>query len=353
MIDVAAVLIWLHLLYGEAPGMIAVVTLPGAASRFFATDRLDAAATFIADRARSLNVYVGSCTLSTRPASGRGGESDTAALVGLWADLDVHGFHHQRTAGLPLPPDRDAAFSLVADLGLAPTAVVDTGGGLQAWWLLDQPWVFTDAEDRLRAAALSSRFGATLVELGRRRKWHVDDVSDLARIMRPPGTVNRKRAPVPVALTVMAPERRYKLADVEAVLLAPRPTLVLSLEARWPMRHAQEVSSTPAEAFARHVTWAAILEPAGFTLLHEHGGAAYWHHSASTTGPRSVSATTDANGVPVLVVFSEGAGSATGLPAGAGHRLTKFRAWSILNYAGDEREAARALRKLARERASA
>jgi len=119
------------------------------------------------------------------------------------------------------------------------------------------------------------------------------------------------------------------------------------------MRHAQGVGSTPAEAFARHVTWAAILEPAGFTLLYEHGGAAYWHHAASTTGPRSVSATTDAHATPVLVVHSEGAASATGLPIGPARRLTKFRAWAILNFAGDEREAARALRRLASDRESA
>ncbi len=35
---------------------------------------------------------------------------------------------------------------------------------------------------------------------GRRRGLHVDDVSDLARILRPAGVLNRKRSPVPVRL---------------------------------------------------------------------------------------------------------------------------------------------------------
>jgi hypothetical protein len=105
---------------------------------------------------------------------------------------------------------------------------------------------------------------------------------------------------------------------------------------------------SPAEAFSRIVPWADVLEPAGFVLMYRHGDAGYWHHPASTTGPRSVGATTDANGVPVLVVHSESAAATTGLPVGPGHRLTKFRAWSILNYSGDEAAAGRAVRELAR-----
>mgnify|MGYP001795846462 FL=1 len=102
---------------------------------------------------------------------------------------------------------------------------------------------------------------------------------------------------------------------------------------------------SPAEAFSRLVAWADILEPVGFRCITDAGPTTYWHHFASTTSLRSISATTDAANAPVLVVFSESAAAATGLPVGAGHRLTKFRTWALLHYRGDESEAARAIRR--------
>jgi hypothetical protein len=54
------------------------------------------------------------------------------------------------------------------------------------------------------------------------------------------------------------------------------------------------------------------------------------------------SAVTDPYGVPVLVNFS----ATAGLPTGPGQRLTKFRVWTHLNYAGDERAAKDALDRM-------
>jgi len=56
-----------------------------------------------------------------------------------------------------------------------------------------------------------------------------------------------------------------------------------------------------------------------------------------------VSATTDATGLPVLVVHSESAAATTGLPGGQGSRLTKFRAFALIFHQGDESAAARCL----------
>ncbi len=273
-------------------------------------------------------------------------------MVGLWADLDIAGPAHRwdESRGLRLPASAEEAMSIAEDITLPPTAVVDSGHGLQVWWLFATPLVFASDDDRAGGAALSAAFGSTLVELGRRRGLHVDDVSDLARILRPPGTVNRKAGldPVPVRLVECHPERRYNVADVQDVLLAPDLTPLPTRPPQRPIRAPNDDCESPAEAFSRLVTWGTVLEPAGFGLMYDHGGAGYWHHPASTTGPRSVSATTDAHGAPVLVVHSESAAAATGLPGGPGHRLTGFRVWAVLNFGGDESAAARSLRNLGR-----
>jgi len=332
---------WLRLVYGQAPGFVSVVALPRGTSLHFATDDLDRAGACGTNLARRTNVFVGCCPLGTIPPHGRGRGVDALALVGVWADLDDATGHHGANA-LPLPPDREALMVLLDDLGLPPTAIVDSGGGLQCWWLLGRPWIFTDDADRNRAARLSGAFGATLVELGRRRGWHVDDVSDLARILRPPGTVNRKGRPTLVTLVACHPERRYTPEQVADVLVSPTPAPRPPARPRRPLTTSPALAGEgPADVFSRVVSWPEILEPCGWTLVRERDGVGYWRHSTATS---EQSATTDYGGTPTLVNFSPNAG----LPVGPGHRLTRFRVWSWLHYGGDEAAAARALRDLSR-----
>ena len=352
----AAVRSWLDLLYSGAPGWVSAVTLPGGQSRFFTTEPegLDRAVGYLARMATTTNVYTGCCTLIREPVSGRGGASEALAVPALWADLDVAGDGHAEVTGrLPLP-DRDQALMIIAGLP-APTAVVDSGHGWQVWWLLDKPMLITDKLHGINNKGMEAtdkdlvrRWGLTLAELGRRVGFHVDRVGDLARILRPPGTVNRKRKPVPVRLVECHPQRRYspqELAGHCVDMPAPSPA---PRAAQRPIRPRPARGESPAEAFGRLVSWEDILEPAGFTLMSEHGDAGYWRHPSATSPKGTPSATTDANGVPVLVVFSESAAAATQLPVGAGHRLTKFRVWSLLHYGGDEAAAARALRAMAK-----
>lgn len=129
-------------------------------------------------------VWFGVATRAKRlPGGRRGTVQDCAQLPALWVDLDVVGPNHARD---DLPPDLDAAHSLLGDHPQPPTVTVRTGGGLQAFWKLDEPIPAADGIDLLR------RWGATWAELGRRRGWHVDSVFNVDRIMRLPGTTNTK-----------------------------------------------------------------------------------------------------------------------------------------------------------------
>src|SRR5579872_2218049 len=74
--DKSTIVRWLRTLLDEAPGVIAVVTLPGGASRFYSTSQLERAAEDIARTARRSNVYVGAGTLTHAPRRGRGTTAD-------------------------------------------------------------------------------------------------------------------------------------------------------------------------------------------------------------------------------------------------------------------------------------
>jgi hypothetical protein len=139
----------------------------------------------------------------------------------------------------------------------------------------------------------------------------------------------------------------FPVADLPGWVAATIAKAAITRPPESPRRPRVGGGESPAEAFSRLVSWAEILEPVGFVFMYEHDGTGYWRHPAATSPPGTPSATTD-HGAPVLVMWSESAGSMTGLPCGAGRRLTRFRTWAVLNHHGDEAEAARAIRRIAR-----
>lgn len=117
--------------------------------------------------------------------------SEIAGLVAWWADIDVkHPVHKKHN----LPPTQADALSLLDDLGMKPSVVVDSGHGLQLWWLFREPWIFKNDADRAKAAALARQWGETIRVKAAARGWQVDSVSDLSRLMRLPGSLNWKEA---------------------------------------------------------------------------------------------------------------------------------------------------------------
>lgn len=150
----------------------------------------------------------------------RGGADHVSAILGLWDDIDVAGPAHKRAH---LPPTIEAAEELLRAFPVQPTLIVLSGHGLQPWWLLKQPWLLHTPEERQRAANLVRRFQATLHDRAEDRGWDLDSTHDLARVLRPPGTWNRKLDPaVPVRLSILDAARRYDPSDFEPYLLIER-----------------------------------------------------------------------------------------------------------------------------------
>ncbi len=179
--------------------------------------------------------------LATKPARGRGTEADAAACRAVWVDTDAVDFEPlaSRIANLVAqgnlkekaaksrvwaeasPDDHIAAKSAAAaavDAAIASekippfSARVDSGRGWHYYWLLREP----ATGDHLRLLKGVNRKLGEIVG--------GDTTGDLARVLRLPGTANRKdRArPIPSTLVFFDRDRRYALADLVA-LTGARP----------------------------------------------------------------------------------------------------------------------------------
>lgn len=155
---------------------------------------------------------------------------EVAGMPGLWLDIDIEDGAAHKKAGLPRSIAE--AEELLWSMGPVPSIVVHSGHGLQAYWLFHELLRFDDeggAELRAEAAAVSERWNRRAIGLAASRGWQMDSCYDLARVMRIPGTVNRKKGcpEAPARLLTFEPERRYSFADlaalVESVQLAGAP----------------------------------------------------------------------------------------------------------------------------------
>jgi hypothetical protein len=173
-----------------------------------------AAAEFVV-KAHGLDVYVGvGLSRADRGPTQRCVSDDVAGISGFWADFDLKSEAHAKA----LPATIAEAISIIPEC-MPPTVVIATGNGAHAWWLFKEPYVFDDGEDRKDTARLVSRWQTLLRLRASQRGWAFDRLSDLARVLRIPGTANLKDPNNPKAVTLhSATDRRYNLSDFQNYL---------------------------------------------------------------------------------------------------------------------------------------
>ena len=148
--------------------------------------------------------WFGAQVLHRRVSGGRGLMKDVIGVRDLYADLDV------KAGGMPT---YEAAYAVIDDLsgllGAHPVAIVKSGHGLQPHWAIERDTAtdWTDESDPrwLDAVALFRRWGRLVQTVALRRGGDRDGVFDLSRVLRVPGTVNRKNPMQPVRVTVTFP----------------------------------------------------------------------------------------------------------------------------------------------------
>lgn len=125
----------------------------------------------------------------------RARNSQIVGIPGLWIDIDVNGGPDNKTGACETLEQAEAFAREVIE----PTLIVHSGYGLQAWYLFEEPWMFSDEDEQKRAAGLMRGFWLACQARAKAQGFKLDATSDLARLMRVPGTSNGKggkRAPV-------------------------------------------------------------------------------------------------------------------------------------------------------------
>jgi hypothetical protein len=145
-------------------------------------------------------------TIDPAVTSGRGLKVDIRRLMALPLDFDVKDAAEGK--GMPTFKDIDAAIGVImSDLGAQPFMAVNTGHGVQPWWILDptDPAWRCDSPTDPRWHAINR----ILKRWSRYVRWvceqydgAMDGVFDASRVLRIVGTLNMKDPAAPEAVTV-------------------------------------------------------------------------------------------------------------------------------------------------------
>ncbi|WFF09095.1 hypothetical protein O7622_11295 [Micromonospora sp. WMMD1076] len=313
-------------------------------------------------RERDPGVFVRMSTI--RPeAEKRGTAEDSVALFGLWADIDIEGPGHKhdpsRYEGRRLPPDQAAAEAIVAHLP-EPTAWIASGGGYYPMWLPVRPWVLGRDLTAEQWVELSEDLQASVYEAAKQNGWHFGvGTGDIARILRIPGTVNRKIEGDPrpcyvewgggpnytyEELRAAIPQREKAPARPSAAppasRQAPIPVPVPSARLVAPVNGYESDGLSPAEWFNQNNDLCALLEADGWTFAGERQGRRDYARPGKHPRDGISGNVMDDGGRQVLYVFSESAG----LPTQQG--LSPFDWYAERHHGGNAQEAARQIRGL-------
>lgn len=346
--DRSAVRDWLQLIHASSQGYVWIGShYDRFAGRCFDTsDRHWAAraAAHVAnlDQTGTAGIYLRTTTLRTAPDKGRGGDNDSLTLPGLAADLDIAGPGH--AAGIALPPNEDAARGIVYESGLVdPSIWVHSGGGLYAWWLLDQPHhIGSDLE---RVKRLAMRWQDPLAAASTRLGWKFGRLGDLARILRIPGTVNRKAGMAEPATCRIIEDtgRRYSITNLreslhDALNAMPQPEPVNVTHRPRNVNAGDDLS--PGDDYEQRTDWRDILLPRGWSLARQVGRTRYWVRPGKDARQGESATTGRSADRDRIWVFTDG----TELPQNT--PLTKFGAFAHFECGGNFPAAARELRRL-------
>ncbi|MDL5205095.1 hypothetical protein [Streptomyces sp. ALI-76-A] len=354
--------------YADAPGLLSICSDADRwVGRRFTTDELGIASAvrYIADldTRHPKGIYAQVTTLREHPTKGRGGKDLAHALTWLWADGDYGNIGHKPGLDdMPHPLDADHVREIVASAGLPePSGWVDTGGGCNPVWTLAENFIISD-DDRAAVehmtSALQAILGAAAYSHG--CTWDTQ-VGNLDRLMRIPGTVNRKHDQPRPSHSYPGTGDVIDLAAMRAAITrlepAARELLDQAAREKRARQDARTGRPTPApttprrngafprpagngvfDILAAGLTFRDILEPEGWTYRGTAAdGRQKWLRPAGTEGSADseYSLVCDDH---VAVNWSERSGLPVGQQA-SGKKLTVPTLWAHLHYNGDERAA--------------
>lgn len=323
---------WLDILYGSTPGLINICSTADWAGRTFdmTHEPTDLPMQYIQalDSRKVEGIYLRATTLRQAPASGsRGRDEDSFYLPGLWADIDIAGPGHKTKN--TLPPDVTEAMRIVETSGLPePSHWIHSGGGLYPWWLLESPIEITDLED---FRALSQGWQNALARGAAKLGYHYGSgIGDLSRVLRIPGTVNRKAGMERPCTMLEGHAWSGPLYDEAALFdalaaVTPEPPKPSPIQVK--MATSGREGEKPGDEFNRTASWHDILLPHGWQWIRKQGDNWLLRRPGKPSGGHSA---TLRDSTDRLWVFSEEAH-----PLQAFKLYDKFGAFAALEHGGD------------------
>ena len=218
---------------------------------------------------------------------------------------------------------RSLALEHVQGLATQPSAVVDSGGGYQAYWLTAETFVLHTDADRERAASLQKRW--VMFVCGD------PSVHDLRRILRVPGSRNHKKRYAPdypvIDFIKKDFDLRYSWDELEALLPPEEPK---PLPQRINGTYHTNGEGSFIDIFNASNSIADVLLAHGYT----------WAGKDRMNRPGSE----DSKGVVIYANDNESYHHSGGDPLHNGYRMKPFNVVCKLDYNDDPKEAIRALR---------
>ena len=147
------------------------------------------------------------------PNEARGRDTDCVAIPGIWLDIDIAGPNHKDQYRLPV--DISQAHKIIDTFELPPSYIINSGGGLHVYWQFDEPIVAEDARIILARWAATWATNADGIDL------RVDNVFDLSRVLRFPGTINHKAGCGEIVDVVDAAGHVYSYSDIHDATIEP------------------------------------------------------------------------------------------------------------------------------------
>jgi len=149
---------------------------------------------------RGRNYWIG---VALRKSNKSGKKVDCLALTALYADVDYGQDGHRKKSKWQT---RGEALAAIHAFPLRPSILVHSGGGFQAYWLLNTPVSLENGNYDQVEAIMKGLNLALGGDVG---------TQDVSRILRLPGTYNMKLTgnPRPAEIEWCEPERLYVLAD--------------------------------------------------------------------------------------------------------------------------------------------
>jgi len=224
-------------------------------SRWFRRTDAPAITAFIVQQAQRFCTYVG---LGLRhpdlpgKASGRGTSDEVVSIAGLWMEWDSAAGQH---SAQQLPP-HDALLPFLQQQPCRFSLLLDSGGGVHSYLLFKEPWVLNTPEEHARAAHLLRRFQYTMRLQAEAHGWHMDNTSDLARVLRPAGTLNHKYDPPRLVNIVHEDPVRYNPSELEdEPWMAELGTMIAPSASRPAARTSTDFVPVPLEPILQGCAW--------------------------------------------------------------------------------------------------